>query len=110
MESIKNCHKRTKISDQKLPNADLPHHLKQGQQNQVEMQHIDILHFNENIHVDTFQEATEKGPSIITVTDDENTAYSISMFTQDKNQDNLLRTLNTQWFNKFGFPQQIHLK
>ncbi len=85
--------------------ADLPEHLKQRQQNQEEMQHIDILHFNEKIHVDTFPEATEKSPSIITVSD-EHTRYSVSMVIQDKNQDNLLRTLNTQWFNKFGFQFQ----
>jgi len=73
------------------------------------MQHINNLHFNETIHVDTFQGATKKNPSIISITD-ESTAYSVSTILKVKNADTLLQTLNTQWFDKFGFPGKILFK
>ncbi len=75
----------------------------------MEVHHINNLHFNENIHVDTFPKATETSPSMIMVLD-EHTAYSIYTVIQNKNRDNIVWTPNNHWFNKSGFPQQIHLK
>jgi hypothetical protein len=67
------------------------------------MQTINNLHFNETIQIDTFPGATEESPNIITITD-EAMAYYISTVIGVNNTDNLLQTLNTQWFNKFGYP------
>jgi hypothetical protein len=90
-------------------NADIPQHLKQWLQNQGDMQHINNLHFNKTIHVDTFQGATEESPSIVTITN-ETTAYSVSTIAEVKNNDTLLQTLKPQWFSKFGFPGRILFK
>jgi hypothetical protein len=73
------------------------------------MQQINNLHFNKTLHVDKFPGATKESPSIVTITD-ETTAYSISTVVGVNNIDTLLQTLNTQWFNKFGFPRQILFK
>ncbi len=89
--------------------ADLPQYLKQRQLNQKEEQHINNLHFNKTVHVDTFQRVTLKDQVIITITN-ESMAYLVSTIININTADFLIHALKTHWFDKFGFPGTILFK
>jgi hypothetical protein len=89
--------------------ADLPQYLKQRQQNQNDKQHINNLHFNKTVHVNTFQGVTPQDQVIITITD-ESTAYSVSTVVKVNTADSLLHTLKNHWLDKSGFPGTILFK
>jgi hypothetical protein len=89
--------------------VNLPANLKNSQQNHTKVDHLNNLHFNKTVHMDIFSDATDTGPAILTLMD-ENTAYSISTVILAKNHNNLVQTLTNNWFNKFGLPREIHLK